>query len=366
MPFPEETPPDLSVSAQTFRYWEVFLSWLFKYPSRCYELSQAVGCQILENPSESLQKLGQTYRAKSASKGIICRVTKEKEDLHETCRILRLIYEEVLNPELCDFATAEVLAKILAYRELKVGDQIPIPTLGADSCMYMPHYVVDEVFDLWSKVRAFGLVSRDYQHGSPLLIFRGTDLSVASEGGRASVISDLDPKGPGRSLFKNAEATLHNWLKITTKGERNARVIGHSLGGVILAYTLLHEYEFISRASHQRSYAFNFPGVSEELIEKWLKLPPEERPAYKGFVCRGDVVSKFGQLFGDISELSLKTPLSPVRAHELLLFAEPLCYLYEVDLIQENLSTSRQFYSKLHQQTSSMIYEFGLKFLFPN
>lgn len=362
----DETPSDSSFSAQTFRYWEVFLSWLFKYPSRCYELDLHRECRIFENPSESLHQLGRTYRARSASKGIICRVTSDKKDLDETCRILRLIHDEILSPQLCDYATAEVLAKVLAYRELKEGDKIPIPTLGADQMIHMSTFVVDKVFDLWSKVRAFGLVSADYHEEAPLLLFRGTDFSVASEGGRASIISDLDPKGPGRSLFENAEKNLHRWLKTVTAKRGKARAIGHSLGGVIVAYTLLHEHAFLSNAPHEASYAFNFPGVATDLVEKWQALNPKERPAYRGFVCRGDVVSKFGQLFGDVIEVSLRNPLSPVRAHELLLFAEPMCYLYQVDLEQENQSSSRQFYSKLQQHSTSMIYEFGLKFLFPN
>ncbi|CCB89058.1 hypothetical protein [Simkania negevensis] len=362
----DKTPSDSSFSAQTFRYWEVFLSWLFKYPSRCYELNHHRECQVYENSSEALHQLGQSYRKRFASKGIICQVTNKAKDFEETCRILRLIHDEILNPELCDYATAEVLAKVLAYRELNEGDKIPIPTLGPDQTIHMSTFVVDKVFDLWSKIRAFGLVSADYHLGAPLLLFRGTDFSFASEGGRASIISDLDPKGPGRSLFENAEKNLHSWLKTVTTERGKARAIGHSLGGVIVAYTLLHEHAFLSNASHEISYAFNFPGVATELALKWEALSPDEKPNYRGFVCRGDVVSKFGQLFGNVTEVSLRKPLSPVRAHELLLFAEPMCYLYQVDLEQENRSSSRQFYSKLQQQTASMIYEFGLKFLFPN
>lgn len=355
-----------SFSSQTFRYWEIFLSWLFKYPSRCYELEELSDCQIFENPSQSLYQLGQTYRKHSASKGIICRVTNKKKDIEETCRILQLIYDEIENPQLCEFATAEILAKVLAYRELKKGDHIPIPTLGSDHCIYMSHYVVDKVFDLWNKIRAFGLVTTDYQCGAPLLLFRGTDFSFTSEGGRASIISDLDPKGPGRSLFENAEKSLLNWLKQIAKEKGLTRLIGHSLGGIIVAYTLLHLPVYISKQPHEISYAFNSPGISIDLIEKWEGLSLEKRPSYKSFVCRGDIVSKFGSLFGDITEISLTKPLSPIRAHESLLFAHPMCYLYRVNLKQENESSSRQFYSKLHQQTASMIYEFGLKCLFLN
>lgn len=361
-----EHPIDSSFFFQSLRYWEIFLSWLFKYPSRCYKLAKNKNCQILENPSESLHKLGKTYRLHGGSKGIICRVTNKKKDLEETYRILRLIYDEIPNAQFCDFATSEVLAKVLAYRELKVGDKIPIPSLGSDYTIHMSNYVVDKVFDLWNKIRAFGLVSSNYHEGAPLLLFRGTEFSIISEGGRASIISDLDPKGPGRSLFENAEQSLHRWLKMISKEQGKARAIGHSLGGVIVAYTLLHEYRYISNQPYQTSYAFNFPGVANDLIEKWDSLPDSEKPSYQGFICRGDVVSKFGQLFGSVTEVSFQKPVLPICAHEQLLFAEPMCYLYSVDIQEENLSSSRHFYSKLQQQTASMIYEFGLKFLFPN
>lgn len=350
---------DHSFSAQTFKYWEIFLSWLFKYPSRCYQLKSSQSF-VYENSSEKLYEFGKTYRQRGGAKGIICRVTPKFKDIDRVSAVMQLVYDSVLNTQLCELAACEVMAKVMAYRNLKMGHTIPFPIMGKDGCMLMTTYVVDRVFDLWNRVRAFGLVSTE-ENVAPLLLFRGTDFSFMTEGGRASIISDLDPKGPGRSLFEKAEKPLGEWLG---KQKKKARVIGHSLGGVILAYTLLRHAEFISRASHETSYAFNFPGVGEDLLQVWNDL--SEKPRFKGYITRGDVISKFGMLFGDIYEVSLKNPLSPVRAHEQLLFAEPLCYLNEVDVEEENRSSSRQFYSKLQQQTSSVIYEFGLKFLFPN
>jgi hypothetical protein len=360
-----EDPLDFSLSSHTFRYWEIFLSWLFKYPSRCYIFDEKTKT-TLKNPSKSLYQFGKSYRESSGSKGIICRVTYNKKDLETTCQILQKIYEDIKDPTLCDLATAEVLSKVLAYRDLVVGERIPIPTLGPDQTIHLSYYVVDKVFELWNRMRAFGLVRASYQKGAPILLYRGTEFSFTSEGGRASIISDLDPKGPGHSLFKNAKQHLHSWLKTITTEQGLARTIGHSLGGIIVAYTLLHETPFISDRSYETSYAFNFPGVSQDLMSAWEMLPEKQKPSYKGIICRGDVVSKFGKLFGDIIEVSLKHPLAPMQAHEKLLFLEPTCYLHQINLEEENQSASRQFYSKLHKQTSSMIYEFGLKFLFPN
>lgn len=351
---------DRSFSAQTFKYWEIFLSWLFKYPSRCFELKPNSRSYVLENPSEAFYAFAKTYRQRAASKGIICRVTPQFKDIDRASSVLQLIYDTIFSPHLCELAACEVMAKVMAYRNLKRGHTILFPIMGKEGCMEMHTYLVDRVFDLWNKIRAFGLVCIENE-GAPLLLFRGTDFSFMTEGGRASIMSDLDPKGPGRTLFEKSQKPLREWLG---KQRRKSRIIGHSLGGVILAYTLLNEAEFISQESHETSFAFNFPGVGEDLLEKWEEMV--EKPRFKGYICRGDVVSKFGKLFGDIYEVSFEKPLSPVRAHEQLLFAEPYSFLHEVDLREENASSSRQFYSKLQQQTSSVIYEFGLKFLFPN
>lgn len=350
---------DNSLTAQTFKYWEIFLSWLFKYPSRCYALEGENPC-IYENASPSLESFGKTYRQKMASKGIICRVTPDEKDVIEGSNVLRAIFETIHAPELCVWASGEVMVKVMAYRNLKKGHLIPFPVRRTKGELELATYRVDEVFELWSKVKAFGLVRQDGHAGAPILLFRGTDFSIVSEGGRASIISDLDPKGPGWTLYEQGKERLREWLLAQ---ERPGRVMGHSLGGILAAYTLICEADLMSTHLDECSFAFNFPGISNDLLENWIDL--KKKPAFKGFICRGDVVSKFGYLFGDVSEISLDAPLSPIRAHEMLLFAHPRIYHHFVDLDLENHSPSRQFYSKLQEQTSSLIYEFGLKFLFP-
>ena len=346
---------DRSFSAQTFKYWEIFLSWLFKYPSRCYALEGAPF--VFENGSERLRRFGKTYRERLGAKGIICSVTSSFKDVETVCEVLWDIFETVEGEHECDRAAAEVLTKAMAYRNLKMGHEIVFPVAN-EGVREMGTFVIDRVFDLWSQVKAFGLIPKGCR-GAPLLLFRGTDFSIIREGGRASIISDLDPKGPGWSLFEKAQRPLHEWLRGSGRG---ARVMGHSLGGVVAAYTLIHEAALVSQDSP--SYAFNFPGVPKEIAQKWRDL--ESQPPFMGFLCRGDVISKFGTLFGELYEVSFEQPLSPIRAHEMLLFAEMRGVLQKIHLEEENCSTSRAFYSKIQEQTSSMIYEFGLKFLFPN
>lgn len=369
MPMQSNEPPndfkENHFKTNTFKYWDVFLSWLFKYPSRCYHLADEESRYPFENKSKALFQFAQSYRLNSASKGIICNFTKDLKDIDKTQDILNLAVKATPNPLHSDLLAAEILAKVLAYRDLKKGMRIKIPTLNADETVDLALYQVDRVFDLWNKVRAFGLINEKKGCGSPILIFRGTDFSFLSEGGRASIISDLDPKGPGRALFEKARPKLNRWLESVKKRKGKARLIGHSLGGVMLAYTLIHEKELISTKPHQISYAFNFPGVSLELSKEWERLQESKRPSFKGVICRGDVVSKFGQLFGTVYEVSYKTPLSPIFAHEQLLFSQPSGCMHLVDLTAENKCVARDFYSKLQHHGSAIIFEFGLKFLFP-
>src|SRR3990167_387061 len=351
-------PKEKSFSPYTFKYLEIFLSWLFKYSSRCYQLKTEK--QVFKNPCKEFFRFANLYRFHNASKGIICRVSSKQKDIDLTCDILTTIYEKIESSELCELATAEVLAKVLAYRNMKKGQKVPIPTLDDNGPMTLIIYTVDTVINLWNNVCAFGLISTDIAKGAPILLYRGTDFSILSEGGRASIICDLDPKGPGRALFEHGESEIKKWLKIASLNKKKARMIGHSLGATFVAYTLINDYDYISTKSYEISYAFNLPGVSEDLINKWNSIQKEKTPTYKGFVSRGDLVSKFGLLFGDIHEISLNKPLTPITAHEILFFAQPLLYLHEVDLNKENISYSRKFYSNIHKQTSSLIYEFGL------
>ena len=354
-----------NLKRNAFKYWDVFLSWLFKYPSRCYSLKSKEHRSPFINKSKALFQFAQTYRLQSASKGIICNFTKNLADIEKTGDMLELALKATSNPLHCDLVTAEILAKVLAYRDLKKGMRIKVPTLNANQTLDLVPYEVDHVFNLWNKVRAFGLINVKKGCGAPILLFRGTDFSFLSKGGRASIISDLDPKGPGRSLYEKAKPNLIKWLQGVKKRKGKARLIGHSLGGVILAYTLIHNNELISTRPHQISYAFNFPGISLDLSEKWQCVVESKRPTFKGFICRGDVVSKFGLLFGNVYEVSYKTPLSPIFAHEQLLFSQPSAFIHLVDIDEENGCSARDFYSKLQHHGSALIYEFGLKFLFP-
>ena len=334
------------LQAKTLKGWEIFLSWLFKYPSRCFAIKDPTDLETYVQDTEALREFTHNHSRFSTSEPILCKVTPDQKHID----IVKVILKE-LGHTLPDHAICEVLAKALAYRNLKEGMEFEI---------FGHEYVVDTVFNLWNQMAAFGLVSKS---GEPLLLFRGTDATLMSEGGRASMISDLDPRGPGRSLFSYAKSNLRTWLtKVAERGPK-ARLIGHSLGGVFVAYTMISESPLVNKT--KPSYAFNHPGIPKDLLAEWEAIPEAKRPAFEGIIARGDVVSKFGFLFGRNIEVSFEEPLNPINAHERLLFGSPLCYIHEIDNKTENNSESRSYYSKLQKQTSLIIYQMGLKHLFP-
>ena len=96
-----------SLATHSFRYLELFLSWLFKYPSRCYVLSKGKPPLILYHESDVLYQFANGYRKNDASKGIICNVTGEIEDFEETCKLLRSVYEEIQDLR-CEIGRAHV------------------------------------------------------------------------------------------------------------------------------------------------------------------------------------------------------------------------------------------------------------------
>lgn len=335
-----------TITAQTLKGWEIFLSWLFKYPSRCFAIKDPTDFESYAHDKETFNTFSNKHSRLSTEEPILCKVTAHQSHVD----IVKEMLEE-LDTNASDQAVCELLAKGLAYRNLKEGMKFKI---------YGYDYVVDKVFNLWSQMAAFGLVSKQSE---PLLLFRGTDASLMSEGGRASMISDLDPKGPGRSLFCYAKSALREWLKEQADKGIKARLVGHSLGGVFVAYTLISESPLINR--HKPSYAFNHPGIPKDLVAEWEAIPEHQKPAFQGVIARGDVVSKFGYLFGKNIEVSFDEPLAPITAHEKLLFASKTCYIHEIDNLVENDSESRTYYSKLQKQTSLIIYQMGLKHLFP-
>ncbi len=347
------------------KYFDKFLALIFSYPSRCYQRVSPLEIKKIKVPCKELVYFSKSFGRFSSSKTLIGKVTDSEEDFQMVANLIKCACKNYHKAEFLDLTCSEILAKVMAYRNLRINDRFEYPFIDDSGRVKLTTYFVDKVFDQWNKHVAFGLLP-DNENAAPILLFRGTDFTIFSQGGRASILSDLDPDGPGKKLFLNSKSVIRKWLQKHSGRLEKPRVIGYSLGGCLAAYTAYFENDLLNQKTNFSSIAFNLPGVENDLLNQWDKLTDETRPAFKSFITRGDVVSKFGSLFGDVYEVSLERPLSPVLAHEHLIFSQPIIYVVKIDTEKENLSPSRSYYSKIQRQSTSLAYRFGLKLLLPN
>ena len=340
------------------QYWEKLMTMIFNYPSRCYE-KEPITPKTLTNPIKELKYFSDRFGIYSLKRSLICRVSKEKEDIDVASSLLETIDEKITNNDLYEKMTAEVLCKVIAYRNLEEGDTISIPILK-DGKKGIVKYRVDSVFNLWKQVLAFALLPEN-DRGLPLLLYRGTEFNIATRAGRATMLSDLDPEGPGHKMFNAGREEIKKWLHGPAK--KNAIVMGHSLGGALANYTAIYEHDSISK--EVPSYTFNAPGIDAPVVSEWEAIPEDKRPNIAAYITQGDVVAKFGKLYQKAYELSALKTFSPVIAHQTLIFTYPVCNIVPIDIEEENHSTSRTYYSKLQKHTTSWAYRFGLKHLLP-
>ncbi|MEI8328735.1 MAG: hypothetical protein WCG14_01860 [Chlamydiia bacterium] len=308
------------------------LDWAFPSNERVYHLDQnQVGAHYV-NHADKMVEFSKTFSYFSKKHPIIGTVTSAKEDVVLTIQLLQHAFEGCKNEDFLEVATAEILSKVLAYRMLEEGMVIPIPVVYRYKAPEMVEYKVDKVFNLWSLMPAFGLVPL-VKEASAILLYRGTDLSLESKQGWASVLSDLDIQGPGLNAFLNARSDIHAWLKKQADRGCKSRVMGFSLGGVLSTYTIVHEHAYLMDSG---SMAFNPPGVSASMYKQWQQVEPKIQKALRVFITHGDLIPKIGKLVGDAHELSLDFSLKPLDAHVRLICCQPNVYQFVIDQDLEN------------------------------
>ncbi len=258
---------------------------------------------------------------------LVATVTEESQDFEITTQLLSQIHTSTLSPFAKKLLTYEALAKILAYRTCKVGQEFSIHE-GEDLVTYR----IDSVFMMGGFVPAYGCIPMS-EKGSPLLLFRGSEFS-SNERGKATFKANVDMKGPGYTMYMNARSELRNWLEKQTIRMGKAKVIGFSLGGTLASYALVYEGEFF-----YEGITFNMAGVRKKIVKDWEQTPRELRPKFISYVTRGDAVSKIGNLFGEVYEFSFPTPRSLIKAHNILILAQPKVFINPVDLEKEKLAS---------------------------
>lgn len=311
--------------SKSIKSWDKLITWAFLPKYRPYVLVEPPVEATYRGGEKQVADFVTNYGYFSVYHPILGIVTDSKKDIEVTQCLLNAIQSEIDNPDHLKFSADEILVKVMAYRTLKKGMKITVPVSKEETVTYE----VDEVIDLWRGMPAYGLVS---EKGTPILLFRGTDLDLASEKSWASVMSDLDTSGPGLRTFQRAQQEIHDWL--FKMKDTPARIVGYSLGGVLTLYTLIYEHELINKQIP--SVAFNPPGVSEQVLQLWEKIPTNERPPHVIYVNQGDFVSKIGLFLGNVQEISIGQPMDVIEAHVMLISGAPVYKISAVNVHLEN------------------------------
>lgn len=248
---------------------------------------------------------------------IIGKVSNSEKDLQITQDILHIIDRKIKNPKKRMIATAEILTKALAYRDLEVGITFFIPLTLKKRKNVLVAYSLNKVFNIFGGMPAFGLLPQTYKSfAAPILLFRGTDFSIGTKRGWASLLCDVDPKGPGFHAFLHIKDELRDWiLKANRLSNCKTRVLGYSLGGVLASYSNIYYNDLFSSDVYQPSIAFNSPGVDIAAFRIWDKLSHDNKSLFINFYSQNDLISKYGHLIGYKYKLSSENNPYFIKAH---------------------------------------------------
>lgn len=301
------------------------------YKQKFYQPLYPIELKTFQNNSVNFQTFLTKHNYHSKLKPLIGQVTENSLDMEPVFDLLVRLSNEIENREHLILATDEILAKIVAYRQLQVGQKIPIPCTSSKGKVKLVIYKVDKIFSLLG-MPAFGLIPSKKKAPS-IILFRGTDLSLSMKG-TSSILADLDLNGPGVIAYHATQDEIRSWIEEKNKKFGKARAIGYSLGGALVEYCALFDGDLLSKDERFPSTAFNQPGVSQDYAFKWNSL--KSKPLLTGYIVEGDLVSIVGKLIGKVSELTLDRPLEPLDAHVTLMSLQNRLYQYQIDVTLKN------------------------------
>jgi hypothetical protein len=318
---------------KTLHNFDHFLNWSFGEKYKTYVLTIPVEEKTFEVDIPEMRSFVENHGHFAWKHPIVAKVTTKKEDLEIIICLLRTLFEKEEDPDYLQIAIAEVVTKALAYHDLRIGQMVMIP-IEMKGKFSLERFIVERIFNLGNGMPAFGLVPERSGIDS-ILLYRGTDFSLDSQRGWASLMSDLDIAGPGFTAFQRSQKEISYWLRSVKSQGKPARVMGFSLGGALVAYTFVCENQWLSDCG---SISVCAPGVREKVIAEWELLLPERQTGLISFVNMGDITSKVGKLFGNVYALSTNKNYKPLRTHTMLVSAKPLFFKQKVDVKRENES----------------------------
>lgn len=171
----------------------------------------------------------------------------------------------------------QFMANHLAYRNLKVGDRLPMYLDQDNNPDGTKQYKVNAVFKNEHGLVAYGLVP-ERGKGMPMFLVQGTDKANINQ-----LHADFQPN-IGSLAVAESRKKIEAWFKQYTKDYR-AIVAGHSLGGAI-SEVIMSEF-----SPHiQQVVTFNAPAPGTQVALKW-----EENAAKEGRLPKRETKSLFDE-----------------------------------------------------------------------
>ncbi|MCH1429526.1 MAG: hypothetical protein L7U87_02080 [Chlamydiales bacterium] len=220
-------------------------------------------------------------------------------------------YDDLVDIDNQQLMIGEVISKRLAFVAFSLLDEdnlfIDIPVIkerGSD--FVSQRFKIESIFKSEARIPCWGLVPVDGDDNpledesvSPIVLWRGTAPKLSAEGGLASVLQNLDARGPAYSMFDAHREDLEAWLdRVTLGGEIKARTIGYSQGAALSTYTAVEFPEYLSNDFEKSpSYAWCAPGINENHLAVWDRLPIQlqQQPALVSTLTAKDPVSLTGE-----------------------------------------------------------------------
>jgi len=316
----------LETRSRLFDHLNKFFDWLMSFQNLIYQTEGIVEA-IAESP-EVLQDFEKEHGFFAKNRPLVGQYTPSKDDIKIVEEILAKVDQIEISQELRKFYIQEILSKVLAYRQLDIGDSINIPDLNRKGSLI--EYKIDKIFNLGFSMPAFALTTK--AQGKPsIVLFRGTHLDLTDKTGVASIIADLDLFGPGYTAFFKIEEQLRAFFINQEFKKQKTMVMGYSLGGILSVYTATFFSKYID---FDNSAAFNPPGVQKKLFN--LCITQKYLKSMKVYVNQYDPVSKWGFLIGNVEVLSTQDRMGPLKAHTVLMGSQNDMQFSRCNLSSEN------------------------------
>lgn len=260
---------------------------------------------------KNFQQFHKTHANHSPFTPLVARYTDQRTNLEFVHDILKKIHDSSLSDEMKEWASFEILAKIIAYLPLEKGDLFSISTQGS-----LIDYTVEETLVFNPPLKVFSLRSSDKSIPS-ILLFSGSQETIdvknffvyANEKEHAAILEPLFLKD------KHSLLALIRALK-------SVRLVGFSSGGYLAQLTLLYYSDLLEKDPKFPCYLFSPLPLNKKQTYKYHYVQKIMKPSCITFYSAEDHLIIPSLTLGDLKRVSGNKKFGPYNAHLLLFFIQ--------------------------------------------